>query len=534
MSICNRIILWTIIALGLPQCAAGATWYAASDGDATNGSYVQPWSIWYAATNGNPYLAGGDTVIFKNGSFKSTAYYPDPYTISNSFMWYASGSEASKITYRAESLWGFTFQCGMLIPFGTSNLCFWGLRVSIPEIVTRNKTNAWEMPAGFSVNGSNVSLLHNLVENCGQPGIWSGNDDLGKYFAGNVVRFVGYYDWSLTGGIQYDGDDRGEGFYLENLETPALIVGNIVYCNLTGGMLLKNGVEDFRLTNNIIAETKSHGILFQQKHDPCEGVNIVSNFVFMGMPSGPGVTMGNDLYADGWNGTNANVFGNYIVGHLKGLSLRAHWQDIAVSNNIICRLGLYGDGSSDQATEYNTISVEASAATNSPTYRFGGNAYYSPSDLALNYSTYGNSGLDEFTNTTSDVSSSYSNALPTGLDVFVVQPSSDSNFVHVAVFNWQTNASASIDLSDYFDVGSRLIVYDSQNVPTAYTNLTYNGDDLLLPLTLTNRAEMLGEFTSWTSSWTGFDPRFRAFVVYRGEPISAQLGQGTLGTGVYQ
>ena len=40
--------------------------------------------------------------------------------------------------------------------------------------------------------------------------------------------------------------------------------------------------------------------------------------------------------------------------------------------------------------------------------------------------------------------------------------------------------------------------------------------------------------TETAITWTGFDPLFRAFVVYRGEPTSAQLGQGTLGTGVYQ
>jgi hypothetical protein len=94
-------------------------------------------------------------------------------------------------------------------------------------------------------------------------------------------------------------------------------------------------------------------------------------------------------------------------------------------------------------------------------------------------------------------------------------PSLDSDFVHVSVFNWPTNSTTTVNLSEYFPAGARLSIYDAQNIPNAYTNLTFSGSTVTLDLTRTNRSTMLGTFTNPAITWTGFDPRFRAFVIYR-------------------
>jgi hypothetical protein len=111
--------------------------------------------------------------------------------------------------------------------------------------------------------------------------------------------------------------------------------------------------------------------------------------------------------------------------------------------------------------------------------------------------------------------STYTVGLPTNVVVNAFAPSTDSNFVHVVVFNWPTNAQTMVNLSNYFKTGDALRIYDAQNIPTAYTNVIYAGGTVALDLSRTNIAEMWGTFTNPPMTWTGFDPRFRAFVIYR-------------------
>ena len=57
--------VWLMATAGGQFPVWSATWYAAADGNNTNGTAALPWGVQYAVTNTNPHLLSGDTVLFK-------------------------------------------------------------------------------------------------------------------------------------------------------------------------------------------------------------------------------------------------------------------------------------------------------------------------------------------------------------------------------------------------------------------------------------------------------------------------------------
>lgn len=486
-----------------------AVWYSATDGSATNGTQSNPWSVNYAVgTTVNPYLAAGDTVRFLSGTFVCNETN-EMWEVAPVLAFHISGDTDSEITYMADSLWGFTFNGGLLITNGVSNLVLFGLRITCPELTNRWRTAINSMPPGIVTYGVNVSIMHNLMDSVGHAGISSWKGTEGKYIAGNIIRFVGYNDYTpkpppFEG--NWDGADRGSAMYLQNLDdsAEALIAGNITYYNYTTGMKAYGNTDiyDFRFFRNIIAENHEAAIFYHQDNYPTKGVFVHSNYIWSG---NPGLRMGYTL----GNGdpTNANIIGNYVVDTNKPIFFQDGWWDCTVSNNTfvnpfdnyIWYLEESGELQGDKTSHHidNNLYYVADS----------GNSFYT-NEHGINFSTW-QSVIN------GDSGSTYMESLPDYETNFVFNPSTDVRFVHVACFNWITNSTATIDLSGFYASGALLSIYDAQNIPTVWSNVNYEGGDILLDLTLTNRAEMLGTFTNLTDEWTGFDDRFRAFVIYQ-------------------
>lgn len=481
-----------------PHCVA-SVWYASPDGKDSAGSYSQPWGVAFAVSRANSLLKPGDTVIFKAGTY-------DVPTTNNVLVFEKPGLPGAKITYKSENPWGFSIDGGVQLPTTVSNIILHGIRVFSSNTTNRVNTDYNLYPPGIEEFGEGNEILHNLVENCGHPAISSWKSTHGKRIMGNILRFAGYKD--MNGAWQ--GGNRGNGMYLQNADDSqeALVRGNISYHQLTTGMKAYGNTDiwGFKFLNNIVVDCGEGGIFYHQDNYGSKGVQIISNYVW---GSHPGIRLGYPLGNGGHS--NAVVVGNYVAEYETPFYVVDGWANISWSNNVGVNL----------LHKYVWL-LEDNGETNGniKSHQFNKNAYW-----AKDYSPYHGEPFSikaqphSFENWKSTLAgeseSTFSFGDPGKVEVFAFNPSFDKDFVHVAVFNWLTNATANVDLANFFKSGDKLRIYDAQNLPRAYTNFVYDGGNVSLNLNLTNRVEMLGSFSSAASAWPGFDARFRAFVIHR-------------------
>jgi len=513
---------WVCLAFVCLGCITGqaATWYAAANGNSTNGTLAAPWSVPYSVTNTNPHLQPGDTVIFKAGTFICTETNASA-ELGSILEFRKSGTSSAKITYQAHGLWGFAFDGGLYIPQTTSNLVIRYCRVFYSGSTNRERYSIYTHPPGIQHLGPGIDLLHNLVENTGHPGIGSWKTTRGKHIAGNIVRFVGNQDHTPG---QVDGQ-RGAGMYLQNMDdsAEALIRGNISYYNNTEGMQAygNRDIWGFRFANNIITSNSLGGILYHQDDYSSRGLTVQSNYMFN---NAAGVRIGYPLGIGGH--TNAIVTGNYIVDYSYPFYQADGWTNCIYTNNIGVNPYNRFMWSLETLSQVNAGDV-TSHTINHNTYAMTNHFSTSPFAFQVASTNWA------FTNwqavVRGDTNSTYNLSVPSNVAIYVFAPSTDLNFVHVAVFNWTNASTTTVDLTPYFAAGTRIAIYDAQDIPNSYTNLS-SSTTVPLNLTRTNRATMLGTFTQRADSWTGFDPRFRAFVIYRdtsqlGPPSRLQVAQ---------
>lgn len=492
-------------------CCFGSTWYASSIGSSTNGTYTLPWSPQYAVTNTNPHLQPGDTVYFKKNETYSCVESNVSTGYATSLQFRKSGTVTSPITYSSETLWSFSFDGCLIFENTVSNLVIKNFRVFWSGSTNRNRTNIWTHPPAIETYAHNVYFLHNLLENCGTHPFGTWKTTAGKYIAGNIGRFSGCNDY--TGGT-WTGQARGGFMYSQNLDNSdeALIQGNIsIYNYTTGyGMSGNSDIFNFRLLNNIMFDADQGGIFYQQDDYSSTGIKVISNYCWKGNPC---VRLG---YQSSLPSSNAIVVGNYLVDYTYPMYNVSGWTNCTWTNNTIVNLAnryvwfMERSGETNASIGSHTIDYNTYWSTN---YGTVGNYPFQTNEVVINFDTWKAA-------VHGDTNSTITTGAPNSTVSYLFRPSTDTNFLHVVVFNWPTNASATVNLSSYFQKGDVLSLYDAQNIPTPFENVSYTGGDIDLPLTLTNRAQMLGSFVG-RGTWSGFDDRFRAFVIYK-------KGRGTI------
>lgn len=448
---------------------------------------------------------------------------------TNTCAFGVSGTAAAPITYVADTTWGFTFQGGVTVR--AEHVRIERVHVENPDTVDRANTATNILPPGVEIFGDDVTLRHALVENVGHPGIaaWSGAAD--KVLEGNIVRFAGMLDQTAPSTPNWV---RGSGAYLQNgpADGEALVAGNIVYGNWTAGLKafgsgnqvgpdqFAGPVDDFSFLDNIVTDTASYGGLFvHRKHGALDGLVVAGNVVFeprtaaltLGHPSGSRHAFSGAQV----DGNHASSRGGWTLAFVQG------WTGNLVQDNVLDVLG----STTAAVTLSSTNAVAAAshvwldnrvrdayAPASAPRARYGFNGLTrSLTDFLTTIGAW-------LTPTRTAVSTA---ALPTQHEVTVIAPSADPDFVHVAVNAWGTDPWAFADLSAYFAPGDTLVIYDAQEAPRAYTTVVYTGGRVALDLTpnkagLATHAGSRWGGTGWTSgAWTGFDPRFAAFVIER-------------------
>lgn len=508
-----------MVACGLLNyLGSAATWYASSDGSTTNGTYSNPWGILFAVTNTNPHLVAGDTVVLKSGGTWTCTESNATFASGPVLEFRKSGSPSSKITYRAESLWGFSFDGGLMFEIA-SNVVIRDCRIFYSAATNRWKLVRGTFPSGIEEMTEGNEFLHNLIENT-YHGFGSWKTTRGKNISGNVIRFQGMFDY-----VDYTGADRGGGAYMQNADnsSEALISGNISYFNLTTGMGASGNTDiwGFKFINNIMAITTQGGVWYQQDDYGSQGLQVLSNYMWQ---CNSCIKLG---YIGQGPHTNAVILGNECVDYGYPIYMVDGWTNCTVSNNVFVNL-----------TNRYTFFLERSGETDAylASHHIDNNEYWTTNTGGIGAGPFlveetSTSFADWKTTVLGDSNSTFAYAFPTTVQSYCFRPTSDSNFVHAAVFNWPTNETASIDLSPYFQSGNTLSIYDAQEIPTAYSNLTYSGGAINVDLARTNKASMLGTFTNLAYVWSGFDPRFRAFVIHRNGSVSKRLNSGRSNVG---
>ena len=297
--------------------------------------------------------------------------------------------------------------------------------------------------------------------------------------------------------------------YMQNADNSAeaLIEGNIVYQVYTTGENAYGNTDiwGFRFLHNIYFNCPDSGIFYHQDNYPSSGVTIVSNFMWTPTPIRLGYPLGNG------NHSNAIVAGNYLAGTGYSFYFADGWRTSTVTNNTSTRL--------DQRYVWH-LETPGETNGNITSHRIDNNAYFAMNSGIVGSGPFESKGaVYSFENWKAlirgDTNSTFSYGQPSSVALRVFRPSNDPNFVHIVVFNWSQQPHATVDLSQFYQTGDQLSIYDAQAIPVAYTNFTYSGGLVSLELTRTNRAPMLGTFANPQLPWTGFDPRFRAFVIFR-------------------
>lgn len=313
----------------------------------------------------------------------------------------------------------------------------------------------------------------------------------GKYIAGNIIRFTGFFDFTGS----YAGAERGSGMYLQNLDdsSEALIEGNITYFSNTTGLKAYGNTDiwGFRFYHQICAENNEAGIFYHLDNYGSVGVKFIENFIWGGRPGlRIGYPLGNGEHQ------NAIVTDNYVVDDSKTFYAVDGWSRMTFTGNVGVNL------EPGAAVWFLEVLGETSGDLKSHT--MANNRYYSAVGTQKAFAI--NETVRDFPSwkqlTGQDANSTWSTGTPTELKSFVFRPSRDPDFVHIAVYNWLEAGETSVDLSTFFESGDRLSIYDAQAIPKAYSSINYNGGSVKLDLTRTQLAPMSGSFGKRV--WSGF------------------------------
>ena len=158
--------------------SSAAAWYSAVNGNSTNGTRGQPWSVGFAVAATNTLLQPGDTVIFINDGTHVCTEINTEQRVGQVLEFRKSGTPSAKITYRAESLWNFSFDGGLLLT--ASNLVIRDCRIFYSGSSQRNRSNLWTHPPGIQEVSPGNKIHHNLIEKPRHPGIASLKATRGK------------------------------------------------------------------------------------------------------------------------------------------------------------------------------------------------------------------------------------------------------------------------------------------------------------------------------------------------------------------
>ncbi len=479
------------------QAPSGPTFYVSPTGTSGgNGSISSPWDLATALTRSSSVIPPGSTVYLRGGTYRGN------------FRSYLTGQAGNPVTVRQ-----YPGERAIIDGAGvtlTNTLAIEGQWAIYRDFeVTNTDTNRTvARPTGVDLYGPNVKLINLVVHDNGNGiGFWEYARDSEVY--GCVVYNNGIV--SPT-----SGRGAGHGMYIQN-DTGTKRITDVVAVNNFGFGLhaygeggrangltfennasFNNGSQASRGSDdrfpNLLVGTVTNGI---------SNLHIIGNYLYHQSGTEPSANL-----TLGYGSTNNDVEmrDNWIMGgdHLLSMS---KWGNVTtVNNTFFC---MNDPGSGEFVTSISLASGQSSAG-----YTWNGNTYYDTVTPGTPVDFGWAGQLRTFANwrtaTGFDSTSTYTQARPSGVNVFVQPNEYEQGHANIRVYNWSGATTVDVDVSQVLTIGAVYEVRSAQNyLGTPVLTGTWTGGLLRIPITNTTVATATGfDFTPASTA-----PEFNTYVL---------------------
>jgi len=426
------------------------------------------------------------------------------------------------------------------IATGSSWTDYWGFEVTSSNTV-RETAIVGSEPAdithsSFYTFGSNVNLINLVVHDLHQNGIGIWEQAVNSDVYGCIIYNNG---WAAP--------DRGhgQGLYIQNEAGSTKNLDNIISFNN-----LSTGMKGFGQAGAAVNLNFSQIISFRNGMMVLPGTDSPAENLFVGTDIVPtdNITMTTSyLYHDadigginvqmGWNAIDngsISLTNSYLANASQAIAVK-ETRTITVtgntvfmtegpnpnSNSFIGDIELATSGSLSETWDNNTYFTtkpEQSDAVRTFFYEGAVNEFGS---AALSFAQW---QVDPG----HDASSTITLTAPTTNSVFVLPNTYEAGRAHIAIFNWEGLSTVSVDIDSIgLTTGEAFEVMDVENLfGTAILTGSYDGSNILIPMTSTTVSATVGTFTTPP---THSDSEFGAFLIRR--PNNVITIGGTLADG---
>jgi hypothetical protein len=463
---------------------------ASSNGD---GSIGNPWRLEVALSQ-PAAVHPGDNLWLRAGIYRATN--------SNGFNSQLNGTASQPITvrnYQGERVTIDGIHTEFALTVSGTHTWFWGLEVmdSNPQRTSATPGSDTHPNAyGVGVYGRGNKFINMIVHDTAQ-GFSSYDASPDTEFSGNLVYYNG---WT--------GPDRvhGHGMYLQNITGTKVVADNIIGDNFDEGIQIYGSgtahVLGFRVQGNALYNTSSipspNSPLQNQYNlliaggDIRQDIQVQNNYSFFT----PSQDYGFVYLGQYTNGTDMTVTDNVFVGGYTTLGVQNEGGPFIFTGN-----RLYTRPSATRI-----VSLEPGPGQNIAEYTWDKNTYF-----GLNRFFYGiNMDFTAWRSSTGFDSSSVMNSgAPTGTWIFVRPNQYESKRANIIVYNWDSNAEISVNLSGVLSAGDKFVIHDCQNFfGFPVLSGTYTGGSVTIPMSSLRKATPVG---AATPAHTG--PLLGTFVV---------------------
>jgi hypothetical protein len=513
----NRIFTILTIWLTAYSCF-GTQWYASPTGSG-DGSITNPWAIDAAMSYTNDSVQPGDIIWLRGGT----------YGVGTNFYYCGlQGTSNSPIVIR-QYPGERAIVAGTIVDktpsFPVANyITFWGFEMMNGGAHTNSQEGPGPIgrPGGLNITGISQKAINLVIHDTGEAAIGGGSSATNSVLEiyGCIIWGTGDYDTNMPGYSVTNPVTRGSPLYLQNKYNTFTVSDNISSRNFTTGMKAyseEGYANGFIFEGNVVFGCPFAGIEVEDINNSITNASVINNYTYHCLKTPMGYSSESKM-AQHYSLVYSN---NYLV-NSPGVGTAAlwlkKWRTMQVVGNTVittCQSNDWYVGNGVGESSVGGHFVELYPVTNAVlSYTINSNAYYGGVeqngawyDEGIFHHTYtpfvyhlindaydGTNGLQSFVYWQSshgfDLNSTYTTNMPTANFVVVRPNKYEVGRGHIVVFNWQSNSTASVDISSLGLVnGQRFEVRDAQNylgTPCITTNYNSAQPLLVLPLTLTN------------------------------------------------
>lgn len=517
--------------------ANAASYYASPSGSSSgSGAIGSPWDIATALgdnaspTSSNSVVQGGDIIWLRGGTYGVG---------SNVFASALVGTSNAPVIVRQYPNERAIIDGG--IDAGGSWTTFWGFEITCSNDRTNTLANR---PTALSINGVGHKAINLVIYNTGHAGIGSfQNEGEGREIHGCIIWGVGIREYGIGEYTPTNPWTRGAGMYLQNRYNTFSVTDNISSRNLTEGIKAygENGfVNGFLLDGNITFNNNVAGLMVECLYNIISNSTVINNSDYRSLKNTMGYFGYTDLATHYGLIYSNNYQTTYPTYRQAALWLK-RWQSVSVLSNTIVTTSFSNEWSA--ATSPTTSLggggkfLELYPITNSMSYVINGNMYHGGVELwepflPFRYEIYEPEySFTSWTNTYGfDLNSSYTTNLPTANVVVFRTNRYEIGRANLAIFNWQSNSTASVNLSGIgLTHGQRFEVRDAQDylgTPVLTANFNASSPTVSISLLNTNVSEVTGGYEDQyiLNPNVHTAPLFNAFVIL---PLPQSAGSAT-------